>query len=240
MQRDSITFNNKNSFLDFNILMESYTISSPYKSKYTATIPFSSSSFDFTNILGEDNFYDDRDLKFVFSYVGTSKEEMRTKLSDITEWLLETRGKSELYIGNDTGMYYLAEVEEDIQFETFDRACTFTVFMKAKPFRYGHCLEGTYKEWDCFNFIEDVLQETVFNLYKETRDVIIHNVGRRVIPIIKVEGNAVEVNVNGFTTTLNAGTHKNYSIILNKGANNIKLKSTGTSKIEFEFRKEKL
>lgn len=240
LTRDSITFNNKNSFKDLGLLLESFTVGTPKKKKMTATVPFANSEYDFSYILGDENYYEDRTLKFEFSFVTSSKEAMRSKISEVTEWLLESRGKQPLNIGIDKSMHYLAEVITDLNFEPFDRACKVTVIFNANPFRYGHCLEGTYKEWDCFNFLEDVLQESVFEVYTKEKLVTLYNVGRKLVPIIKVTGSNVTLTKDGFTTTLGEGDHKNYSISLDKGENTIKLKSAGTSTVEVTWRKEKL
>ena len=240
ISRDSITYNNKNSFKDLGLLLESFTIGTPKKKKMTAVVPFTNSVYDFSYIFGEDNLYEERVLKFEFSYVAPSKEAMRTKISEISEWLLETKGKQPLYTGIDQSMHYLAEVTSDITFSPFDRGCNFSVTFTSNPFREGHCKEGTYLHWDCFNFEIDVMQESLFDLYNETKIVTLHNVGRRLIPRIKVEGSPIALSKDGFTTTLTEGEHKNYSISLDKGINTFTITSTGTSKVELIWRKEKL
>lgn len=235
----SFNYNGKNS-LDLGVVIESYTLSSPVKKKILVEVPYASSDIDFSYTLDTENIYQDRYITVNCSVVCKSREELRQRISQINTWLLETRGKQELTFSTERHIY-LAEVRESIEYVPFDRACTFTIVFTANPYRQGHCLEGTYKEWDCFEFAVDVLQESIFNLTTTVKNVTLVNVGRKIVPSIKVTGGKVNITLNGYTTTLDAGTTTNYSLILRRGENKLNLSAvSGTSKIEFIWRKELL
>lgn len=237
--KHSFNYNGKNSLKDFGAVIESYTVSSPVKKKILIDIPYASSNIDFSYILSDENIYEDRKITVDCSIVCKSREEMRDRVGKITTWLLETKGKQELMFSSEKSVY-MAEVRDSIEYSPFDRACTFTITFTASPYRIGHCPEGTYKEWDCFNFNEDVLQESIFNLNKNSKNVELINVGRNIIPKIIVKGDNVNLKFNGYSTTLQAGEITNYNLVLKNGVNKITISSTGTAEIEFYWRKETL
>lgn len=235
--RHSFNYNGKNS-LDLGVVVDSYTLSSPRKKKILVEVPYTSSDLDFSYALDSENMYYDRYITIECSVVCKSKEELKQRISQINTWLLETRGKQELTFSNEKYIY-MAEVRESIDYLPFDRACTFTILFTASPYRQGHCLEGTYKEWDCFEFAVDVLQESVFNLTTTPKNVTLINVGRKIVPQIKVTGGKVNITMNGYTTELATGTTTNYSLVLKNGENKLTISAvTGTAKIEFIWRKE--
>lgn len=237
--RYSFNYNGKNS-LDLGVVIDSYTITSPSKKKILIEVPYASSDLDFSYALDSENIYNDRFISVQCSVVCKSKEELKQRISQITTWLLDTRGKQELTFSNEKHIY-LAEVRETIDFIPFDRAATFNILFTANPYRQGHCLEGTYKEWDCFEFAVDVLQESVFTLTTTPRNVTLVNVGRKIVPEIKVTGGKVNITLNGYTTELVTGTTTNYSLPLKNGENKLILSAvSGTAKIEFIWRKELL
>lgn len=237
--KHNFNYNGKNSLKDYGVVMESYSVSSPRKKKVLVDIPYASSDLDFSYMLNDENLYEDRVITVNCSIVCNSREEMKDRVSKITTWLLDTKGKQELLFSSEKTKY-LAEVRESIEYSPFDRACTFTVTFTANPYRIGHCPEGSRKEWDCFNFNEDVLQESIFNLDNSSQNVELINVGRSLVPKIIVKGADVRILFNGYSTTVSEGEIYNYSLELKKGINKITISSTGKSNIEFYWRKETL
>lgn len=235
-----IIYNNKNSFTDFGLMIESYTISTPRKRKILIEVPYTNSSYDFSYALGDINCYEDRDIRIDFNFVGVSVNEARTRINKINNWLLDTKGKINLTFKNEVGLYYLAEVVDVIDYEFFDRAVKFTVLFTAYPFKTGHCYEGSLKEWDCFNFEEDVLQQSKFTLNNNSVNVNLINVGRELIPLIRVAGANATIIKNGITINLSAGDTTNYNFILKRGDNPFSISSNGSSIVEILWRKELL
>lgn len=235
----NFTYNGKNSLKDFGVVIESYSITSPKKKKILVDIPYASSDLDFSYMLSDENLYEDRIISVDCSIVCVSRQEMRDRIGKITSWLLGTKGKQELKFSSEQ-ITYQAEVREAIDYSPFDRACTFSINFTANPYRIGHCPEGSKKEWDCFNFNEDVLQESIFSLDKNSKNVELINVGRSLIPTIIVKGADVKVTLNGYSTTVSAGEVYNYNMLLKNGINKITISSTGQATIEFLWRKETL
>lgn len=237
--KHNFTYNGKNS-LDLGVVIDSYTITSPSKKKILVEVPYASSDLDFSYALDDENTYNDRYINVQCSVVCKSREELKQRVSQITTWLLETKGKQELTFSTEKHIY-MAEVRESIEFAPFDRAAVFSIMFTVSPYRQGHCLEGTYKEWDCFEFAVDVLQESVFNLTTTPKNVTLINVGRKIVPQIKVSGGKVNITLNGYKVELDTGTTTNYSLLLKKGANDVVLSAvSGTAKVEFIWRKELL
>ena len=233
-----LKFNNKWSYGDFGLLIESYRIATPEKKKVLVEVPFSNGVIDVSGKLGKVN-YTEREITVDFALVANSKADLKAKMTLINHWLLGEVSSSQLYL-DDPAMYYIAEVRSKFEYDVFDRACRFTVVFIAQPYKVGHCYEGSKKEWDCFNFYEDVLQESIFKINNTTVSVKLNNVGVDVVPSVVVSGASVVLVINSKSYNFNVGTNKDFNLVLKKGINNITIKSTGNATVDIRWRKEQL
>ena len=228
---------NKHSYYDFGLIMVDRNIETPVKNKIKVNIPYTNGYYDFSDLYGGDT-YEERKLIYTFRLKGMSIKDINNKYTNIVNWL--TTGTQEpLFDDLFPGYYFLAECEGNINFKELDKNkkfATFEVEFIAYPFRIGEYYEGN-NLWDTFNFENDVLQDTKFDVV-ESKIVSIYNVSAIDIEPLIIASNQFQINKDGKSYTVEAGQSKDYKFKLKKGINNLILKGTGT--IEFIFRKEVL
>lgn len=234
---NQIIFNNKKSYTDLNITLDSFSISAPSKKKIKDSVPFMNSSYDFSTIGSNGEIvYDDRIIKAKFNLKERNRSDLWDKYSEVLEWLIGT-GQQQLIITDMADCYYLGEVENAPSFETIvKRAGIMEVEFIAYPFKFGVSLEGSEQLWDTFNFNTDYMQETALDV-SGSKTVQIYNVGRVVSPTVSCNS-SMTATINGYTANFIAGDNVDYLFKLQPGMNSIVI--NGTGHIEFKFRKELL
>lgn len=226
-----ITKGYKHSYKDFDVTIKSKDIGNPTKNKIKESVPFMNGSYDFSLIYGQQS-YSERELKYVFNVVGTSKESLNFKKIKLQNWLLEG-GKQKIYDDTIPGYYFLAEcVSTD--FSESNNIGELTAVFTAYPFKICANEEGNLL-WDKFNFELDILQENKFDV-NGTKNIILYNIGsKEAIPTV-ICSNDMDVIKNGTTYKLKSGQSKDYRFTLDIGQNKLTINGTGT--IEFKFNKE--
>ena len=157
---------------------------------------------------------------------------LRVKANQIAAWL--ACGEKELIFDDEPDKFYLATVSNKLDLDNQILSIKkFTVHFKCRPFKYGLHLEGS-DIWDTFNFEEDALQETEFDV-SGTKALKIINTGRAVRPTINVDAN-MSITIDGSTYNLTPGDNIIYGVKLAPGENQLTI--TGTGHIRILFRKE--
>ena len=226
-----ITKGYKHSYDDFGVTIKSKDIGNPTKNKIKESLPFMNGSYDFSLIYGQQS-YSERELKYVFNVIGTSKESLNFKKIKLQNWLLEG-GKQKVYDDTIPGYYFLAEcISTD--FSESNNIGELTAVFTAYPFKICDNEEGNLY-WDKFNFELDILQENKFNV-NGTKNIILYNTGsKEAIPTV-ICSNDMDVIKNETTYKLKSGQSKDYRFTLDIGQNKLTINGTGT--IEFKFIKE--
>ena len=228
----SCNFNGKNSYDDFDLIMESKVILSPSKKKIKGEVPFANSSYDFSTIGSNGEItYNDRNITVVFILPTISKTRLHILYSKVLEWLQDVP-QSKLIFGDIKDYYFLAEVEEKSSFEEIAICGKLTVTFVAEPFKIGVNLEGNTL-WDTFNFNTDVMQDTSYDIVG-SKTINIINVGRLITPTIN-STSIMSITLNSKTYSLAIGDNTIYGFKLLSGDNNIVI--VGTGNINFIFRK---
>lgn len=233
----SFTFNGINS-KTYGINLESYTIGTPAKRKTEVTVPFRSGTLDFSTFFTGENTFNDRAITIKFNVVCKSNAELKVKYNRIMQWLIDTNGKVDLVFDDSRGYIFKAEVTNSISYEEFYTAGSFTVNMTASPFRESVDYQGHLITWDNFNFLEDVLSASKWEV-SQTQAVVHYTSSKKVVPKIKVSKGSVKLTNNGYTTaTLGVGEHIDYNFYLNYDKNDITITTSTASVVELIYKKE--
>ncbi|AJA49526.1 putative phage tail component [Clostridium pasteurianum DSM 525 = ATCC 6013] len=233
-----ITFNNKNSYVDFGITIESIDIQPPSKKKIKDSVPFMNGSYDFSTIgTGGEAVYNEREIKIRFNLVTRDKLSLYLKYSKVLEWLLGT-GQQKLIFNFMQGYYFLAEVENAPSFEeVLQRAGKLEVNFICEPFKYGADLAGDLL-WDNIDFeLPDYIQNTLFTISGSQTVTLYNPSNHSIIPKVVCNSN-MSCTLNSYTANFTTTKNIDWQFKLLPGENNIQI--TGTGNISFEFRKEVL
>jgi predicted phage tail component-like protein len=228
-----VIFNNKNCYNDIGVMIESINIQPPSKKKIKQSVPFMNGSYDFSTVgsLGE-IVYEGRIIKVKFILAEKNRALLYMKYTKVMEWLLGS-GQSQLIFTDMPDCYYMAEVENAPSFEeVVRRAGKFDVEFIAEPFKTGVDYAGN-NLWDPFNFEEDYMQDTEFDVIGSSL-VTMYNPGRAVVPVINVDA-VMTATIGGYTANLSIGDNIDYGFKLQPIENTINI--TGTGHIKILFRK---
>jgi len=229
-----ITFNDKHSYNDFGLVIESEKISTPSKKTIEIDVPFMNGAYDASTIGSNGEIvYNQRKIEFTFGSKYASKKLMYSQISDVSEWLLDS-GTAKLISDDIPDCYFLAKVTNEISIEETIRIGRLPVVFAADPFKYGVSLEGSNQLWDTFNFETGYLQDSEYTV-SGSKTITLYNPGRIVMPTINCSV-AMSITYNGTTYSLTSGDNSLYGFKLVNGANSITVNGTGT--IKFNFRKQ--
>jgi len=233
----SINFNNKNSYTDLGITIDSFGIQPPAKKKIKESVPFMNGSYDFSTVGSNGEItYSERVIRLKFNLIESNRASLWNKYSEVLEWLLGV-GQSQLIFSDMIDCYYLAEVEDAPSFETLIKnGGIMEVEFITYPFKFGTNIEGSNQLWDPFNFELDYMQDTELDVVG-SEVIQIYNVGKLVSPVVNCSSN-MSVVLNGYTANFTTGDNTDWRFKLKPGINNITVTGTGT--IKFIFRKELL
>ena len=226
-----ITKGYKHSYNDFDVTIKSKVIGNPKKNKIKESLPFMNGSYDFSLIYGKQS-YSERELKYIFNVVGTTKQSLNFKKIRLQNWILEG-GEQKVYDDAIPGYYFLAECT-NTDFSEKGNIGELTAVFTAYPFKICENEEGNLF-WDKFNFELDILQDNKFEVNR-TKNTTLYNVGsKEAIPTV-ICSNDMDVIKNGTTYKLKSGQNKDYRFTFDIGENKLIINGTGT--IEFKFIKE--
>lgn len=234
-----IVFNGINS-KDLGLKLTGYSVSSPSKKKITVDIPYRNGSVDVSSIYSDYALYEEREITARFYIVSKNKAKLKADFSKILNSYVDIQGKKELKFYDQLGYIYEAEIVDSFDFDEFVNTSEVEIRFIAYPLKKGIDYEGSRKLWNTFNFEEDVLQNTIYEIEEKTTISII-NPSRVVIPEIIVEKGAVVIKTKDYISPkLDIGQHIDYNFTLKSGITTIELEPEGKTKIEILFRKESL
>ena len=229
---NGITFNDKHSFTDFGLIMNSKTISTPSKKKIKDSAPGMNSVYDFSTVASNGEItYNQRAIEVNFTLIGTSKYNLQSKMTVITQWLQDTP-QGQLVFDDISYYYFMAEVEGELTINEKNKVAEITVKFIAEPFKTSINIINS-EIWDTFNFEEDIIQDMSFDVVS-TLTVSIYNSGRLITPTIVTSAN-MSLIIRGVTYNLITGSNTVYGLKLLNGDNSIIINGTGN--IEFIFHK---
>lgn len=220
---------------DFNVAMESKTISFPSKKKVKDSVPFMNGEYDFSTIGANGEItYENREIKIVLGFPAANKEKLQVMYSNVLEWLVDS-GKQQLIFDEIHDYYFVAEVESNSSLEEIIAYGKLEIIFTALPFKYSVDYVGN-DIWDTFNFEEDYAQDVNFTI-NGNKTITIYKPGRNVRPTIYSSSN-MSMTYNGKTYNLTSGNNNIYGFYLTQLENKLTFSGTGT--IKFIFRKEVL
>lgn len=241
MANYGFSFNGKHSINDMGVIMEYKKIQPPAKKKIKLAVPYMNGMYDFSTIGSNgEQVFDQRTINIKIDLLGRdkTKEDLQKLYSKICEWLLNT-SKAKLVFDDDTGFFYMAEVENISSWEEtwywgfmqFDFICD--------PFKYSSTLYGSDTLWDSLDFdLPDYIQQSRFSV-NGTQTIVNLYVpwGHSLTPNVVCDSQ-MTCTLNNYTAVFTPNSPIDYGFRLLNGTNTITIQGTGN--IDFQFRKESL
>lgn len=229
---NGISFNGKHSYDYYGITINSREIGRPSKEKVKRKPSHSNKEWDYSRIYGGET-YTARTLSYSFNLMSRSKTALSYEATEITNWLMNSNGQQRLEDDAIPGYYFLAEVENEANFEENWIDGILTVEFNAYPFMIKNNPEGSFK-WDDYTIL-DRYQETAFDV-QGNKEINLYNDGSEIV-IPKVSASQEMVIYKGDRSyTVPQGESESYDLYLLPGENEITIEGDGT--ITFLFHKE--
>jgi len=228
-----ITFDSKHSYEDFGLRVVSRQIGNPPKIKRKERVPYSNKIYDFSSIYGGQE-YGERLLTYTFQVKDYKKIDLNIKKVEVLNWLMKPNEKIKLIDDHIPGYYFLAEVEDEIDFDELRFRGLITVQFTAYPFKISELYEG-HDIWDEFNFLLDYAQVTEFNV-NGSLEVTLYNSGANVVQPRIISSAQMQIIKDGTIYIIPAGESESHDFVLQNLEN--KLTIVGNGYIQFLFKKE--
>ncbi|MCR3759145.1 phage tail family protein [Clostridium felsineum] len=240
MANYGFSFNGKHSITDMGVIMEYKKIQPPAKKKLKLAVPYMNGMYDFSTIgSGGEQVFEQRTINVKIDLLGRdkTKEDLQKLYSRVCEWLLNC-SKSKLVFDDDTGFFYMAEVENISSWEETWYWGFMEFVFTCDPFKYGATYYGSDLLWDNLDFdLPDYIQQSRFTISGTQTVYLYVPWGHSFTPNVVVDSN-MTCTLNNYTATFGINSPIDYGFRLLNGTNVITI--TGNGNIEFQFRKEML
>lgn len=164
-----IIFNNKKSYTDLGLTIQSLSVGYPNKRKMTETLPYISGQLDYSRA-GDEPIYDEREITIVFNIIPDRPGMVSalTLKSDVINWLMEPNNKTKLIDTFNPAYYYEAEVVQAPTYEDKGDYGYLTVIFSAYPFKMSVNYQGEDK-WDLTDFRIDQIKSYKFPITRQVK-----------------------------------------------------------------------
>lgn len=216
MIETGVMFGRLHSYHDLHLILSKVDIPAAKPKTSYVDVPGSDGSIDMTETHGEVK-YSDRDITFTFTAqpVGEREfEDLRTKVSNAINGRV-----FKISLDKDPGYYYLGRCEIN-KYSINKRNRQITVKARVNPWKFKQ-------------------NETVAPFVLNGEKVIsLTNSRKPVCPVITITGGDTAITFDGYTYTLEEGSHKILNIRLVEGVN--KLILSGNSTVTFTYQEGEL
>ena len=199
---DQLVIGSKASHDDFDASLKERAIHAPSKKSIKETVPFSNVTYDFSAINGE-VYWEERVLEYVFEIIAFTPEEMESKKTAFSNWVMNTMSEC-IYDPFEPGWHYEGTFE-DITYEDDEslHKTTITVTFSAYPYK-----------------IENGLTVYSFTLpaASSIRKAVANDSSHRITPTIITDAE-LTLNLGNVAYAISAGETKDDSFKLEPGAN---------------------
>lgn len=157
MKEYGLLIGDKHTVRDFGLMMTSYYMPEPETKIQKIDLPFSSGSIDLTDATGVTPYNDRTGLEFVFLMRDGGAEQFAQRVQELSMYL---HGKPmKLIPDHEEGYYYIVRLNVDPK-KTNVRTSEIVITGVADPFKYNILASNEPWEWDSFNFVNGVIQDT--------------------------------------------------------------------------------
>ena len=211
---DQLQIGNLYSYDDFESSVASRKINKPKKKSIKETVPFSNTTYDFSNINGE-IYWEEQSLEYTLEITADTPEQLEDLKSCFSSWVMNVM-KEKLYDPFIENYHFIATFD-DISFADDESMEKTTVTVKFSAYPYMISNDVKIYETSAKNGVETVLNVT-------------NNSSHRITPTITADV-PVEITLGGKVYTMGATTVTDESLKLVVGINEVKIKATDTDGI---------
>lgn len=228
-----VTFGEKHSYRDWNLIPKSRPVISPPTPKTLyVDIPESDGKLDLSESLSGEIKFDNRTITFEFNV-----REARSRWTDLySEILNYLHGKRmNIYLDEDPKYYYSGRLQVD-EWRSDKKTSTLVITADVDPYKYN--INGSLDpwEWDSFNFETDVIREYADISVNGSRTFTICGSRRSVVPLFIVnsaDDTGMQVVFQGNTFDLLEGTNRVPNIVIKEGESEVTFIGNGTVSIDY-------
>ena len=225
------TLNGKHTYTDYGLYVTNNDPVEPpeVKAEYIE-IPGRNGQIDLTEALTGYTVYNNRQIVLKLG----GKKRSQDWPGFMSNFLNELHGQSVTVIfDNDPSYYYVGRATVESDYEKGNEIARFTLTINAEPYKYSNQSTTEPWLWDPFSFVDGVIR--YYNQIQVNGTAQIRVIGSEmpVIPIFTASA-AMQVQFDGKTYDLAAGSNKIYDIVLMNQAYTLTFTGTGTVSINYK------
>ena len=223
-----ILFGNKNTYKDYNLLVQSFIISTSEPKEEKIDIPGGDGCLDFSESLTGDVKYQNRTLT-----ISLAKRKNKSCLNEYSRIQNDLHGKKmKIIFSRDPNFYYIGKVKVK-DYDYYSILHSIDIECDVEPYKYDLYASNEDWLWDPFSFIDGIINETKDLEVNGELEVKIYGRRKKVIPKFTCE-NDLQLIFNEQTYNLLAGTSYSPEIEICEGENILKF--VGNGKVTIEYR----
>lgn len=209
-------------------LKDRHCVQPPVPKTFYQDVPGADGSLDLSTANTGHILYERRDITMNF---GCKKniEDWPVIFSEILRLFHGKEGK--IIFDDDPGYYYIGRMEVT-GYERARRSGTFTITVKADPYKYEMVAGDEDWLWDPFNLDTGIIREYKGIVVNRVYDLDIIGTEKWIIPDIIVSAD-MQVIFDGKTYQLKTGTNKLYDIVIKPGINTLRFIGPGTVTVRY-------
>lgn len=223
-----ILFGDKNTYIDYKLLIQSLNISTPQPKEELVDVPGSDGILDFSESLTGDTKYQNRIISIVLNKA--KNENCLVEYSKIQNDLHGKRMK--IILSEDQNFYYYGKIKVK-DYDKYSLVHYIEIECDVEPYKYDLTASDENWLWDPFSFIDGIINETKDLVVNGELEVILYGRRKRVVPWITCD-HQMQVIFKSNTYNLLSQRQKVLNIEICEGEN--KLKFVGYGKVTIEYR----
>lgn len=226
--RNGVRFNDYHSLDDLGLIFNTKTISEPVPQTKIVNVPGRNGAIDLSEVLSGTVKYNNRTIKIQFTITDnvneweSKRQELATKLHG---------EKMRIVFDDDEAFYWLGRVEVG-DLKPSGSCAEITISANVDPYKYNITTSAEDWLWDPFDFENGVINELSGLVVDGTLDVMIIGLQRWENPII-ISDSQMQVEYDGNTYNIKAGSQVLYDIIIEEGENHLIFRGNGTVTVNY-------
>lgn len=157
----TIIYNGINGLEQFDMFVDTATITTPAKRKNKQTVPYRSGSYNMDKMVKHPT-YEDREIVYTCQLIEDSTRDLELVLTEINRWLM-TPVEAILQDTGTPDYHYKGECTSVTPASNERGFCELTITFELYPFKIWNTAENDWY-WDVFNFNSGIIPQTEFAL----------------------------------------------------------------------------
>lgn len=223
---ENVKIGDKDMYEDFGCFLKSKHINFPKIQTKQVVVPSADGAIDLTDAVTDEPKFENREITMSFLCLKNNAKALKNIIGSYMHGK-----KMKIVFSDDSAFYYYGRISVE-KIEEITHGITFDVKVDADPYKYDIDSTMVDWEWDTLDFEEGYINETGNLVVDGELEVQLIARRKRQFPDFTVS-EPMQLEFDGVTYNLVAGTQKLYKLFFKEGINVMKFIGHGTVSIDY-------